>query len=109
MKKIMSLRNAKFPVEEAKLHKKYKARRARGLVVDYEWLKAEMKILVSESGKDPENKFKARNTWVKLFMKRKGLSVQVKTGKKHRPTAELLPRMKNFHWHSIYQMALLDP
>ena len=42
-------------------------------------------------------------------MKRKGLSVQVKTGKKHRPTAELLPRMKNFHWHSIYQMALLDP
>ena len=42
-------------------------------------------------------------------MKRKGLSVQVKTGNKHRPTAELLPRMKNFHRHSIYQMAYLDP
>ena len=39
------------------------------------------------------------------FMRRKGLSVQRKTGKKHRPTAELLPRVKNFHWYSIYKMA----
>ena len=62
-----------------------------------------MKILVKESGKDPKGEFsKARNTWVVKFMKRKGLSVQVKTGKKHQP-------MKNFHWHSIYQMPLLDP
>ena len=32
--------------------------------------------------------------WVAKFMKRKVLSVQVKTGKKHRPTVELLPRTK---------------
>ena len=79
------------------------------LVVDYEWLKAKMKMHVKESGKDPEEKFKASNKWVQRFMKRKGLSVQKKTGKKHRPTAELLPRVKNFHWYSIYQMASEDP
>ena len=78
-------------------------------MVDYEWLKTEMKLLLKDSGKDPEGKFSATNHWVGIFMKRKGLSVQVKTGKKHRPTVELLPRMKNFHWHSIYQMAHLDP
>ena len=77
--------------------------------MDYEYLKIEMKILVEESGKDPNNTFKARDIWVSKCMKRKGLSVQVKTGKKHRPTVELLPRMKNFHWHSIYQMAYVDP
>ena len=54
-------------------------------------------LMVFESGKGPENKFKARYTWVKLFIKRKWLSVQVKIEKKHRPTAELLPRMNNFH------------
>ena len=40
-------------------------------------------------------------------MKRKGVSVPVKTENEHRPTAELLPQMKNFHRHSIYQMAYL--
>ena len=78
-------------------------------MVDYEYLKTEMKILGSESGKDPENTFRATCSWIGKFMKRNRLSVQVKTGKKHRPTAELLPRMKNFHRHSIYQMAYLDP
>ena len=103
------MKATKFPVEEAALHKEYKARRAQDLVVDYEWLKANMKIHVKKSGKDPEEKFKDSNKWVQRFMKRKGLSVQKKTGKKHRPTAELLPRVKNFHWYSIYQMASEDP
>ena len=79
---IQKRRAAKFPEEEAKLHKKYKARRAQELVVDYEWLKGEMKLLVEESGKDPDKKFKASNCWVGKFMRRKGLSVQMKTGKK---------------------------
>ena len=61
------------------------------------WLQGEIDILVNESAKDLENKFNATNNWIKLFMKRKGLSVQVKTGKKHRPSSKLLPRMKNFH------------
>ena len=77
--------------------------------VDYEWLKKKMKFLVKASGKDPENKFKASNRWVLGFMKRKDLSVQKKTGRKHRPVAELLPRVKNFHWYSIYQRGLEDP
>ena len=29
--------------------------------------------------------------------------------KKHRTVQELLPRVKNFHWHSIYNMRTLDP
>lgn len=100
---------AKYPVQEAELHKKYKARRAEGMVVDYEWLKSEMKILLQESSLDPQNSFSATNHWVGNFMKRKGLSVQKKTNRKHRSIQELLPRVKNFHWHSIYHMALLDP
>ena len=109
LRSIQKMKAAKFPVEEAALHKEYKARRAQDLVVDYEWLKANMKIHIKKSGKDPEEKFKASNKWVQGFMKRKGLSVQKKTGEKHRPTAELLPRVKNFHWYSIYQMASEDP
>ena len=42
--------------------KEYKARRARGVLADYEYLKTDMKILVSESGKDQENMFTA--TWL---------------------------------------------
>ncbi len=53
--------------------------------VDYEWLKKKMKFLVKASGKDPEDKFKASNRWVLGFMKIKGLSIQNKTGRKHRP------------------------
>ncbi len=99
----------KYPDEETLLHKKYKARRSRGMEVDYEWLKGKMKFIVKKSGKDPEEKFKGSNRWVGGFMKRKGLSVQKKTGKKHRPIHELLPRVKNFHWYSIYQMANEEP
>ena len=91
------------------MHKQYKARRAQDLVVDYEWLQTKMKMIVKESGKDPRQTFKASNKWIQGFMKRKGLSVQKKTGKKHRPTEELLPRVKNFHWYSIYQMAAEEP
>ena len=72
-------------------------------------LRAKMKMIVKESGKDPRQTFKASNKWIQGFMKRKGLSVQKKTGKKHRPTEELLPRVKNFHWYSIYQMAAEEP
>ena len=69
----------------------------------------DMKFLVKASGKDPQQKFTATNCWTKNFMRRKGLSVQKKTGKKHRPAAELLPRVKNFHWYSIYKMANENP
>ena len=68
-----------------------------------------MKLLVSESGKDPDKKFKASNKCVGKFMQRKGLSVQMKTCKKGRPAKAFIPRMKNLHWHSIYQMGDLDP
>ena len=79
------------------------------MVVDYEWLRYKMRGLVKASGKDPEDTFKGSNKWVKGFMKRKGLGVQKKTGRKHRPVAELLPRVKIFHWYSIYQRGLEDP
>ncbi len=41
----------KYPDEETLLHKKYKARRSRGMEVDYEWLKGKMKFIVKNSGK----------------------------------------------------------
>ena len=79
------------------MHKMYKARRARGLVVDSEWLKTKMKFEVQESGKDPENKFKASNKWLHGFKKRKGVSKQRKTNKKSKSVQERLPQVKNFH------------
>jgi len=77
--------------------------------VDSECLKVKMKFLVKESKKDPDGTFAASNHWIGNFMIRKGLSVQKKTNKKHRTVQELLPRVRNFHWHSIYNMATLDP
>ena len=71
-------------------------------------LQGQMKVLVNELGKDPEQKFKASNRWTGNFMRRKGLSVQKKTGKKHRPAAELLP-VKSFHWYSIYKIVKEAP
>ena len=57
------------------------------------WLQEEMEILVNKTAKDLENKLKATKKWVRLFMMRKRAQC---------PTIELLHRMKNFHWHSIY-------
>ena len=74
MKKVMSLRQARFPEIEVTLHKKYKVRRATGMPVDYEWLKVKMKFFVKASTKDPDGTFKASNRWVAKFMIRKGLS-----------------------------------
>ena len=51
---------ASVNIIEAKLHKKYKVRRATGMPVDYEWLKVTMKFLVKESKKDPDGKFRLR-------------------------------------------------
>ena len=109
VKWIKKQKMGRYADEEKVLHQEYKRRRAQGMVVDYEWLQGHMRFLVKASGKDPQQKFTATNCWTKNFMRRKGLSVQKKTGKKHRPAAELLPRVKNFHWYSIYKMANENP
>ena len=107
---LLELRQkAGFPEEEKKLYRKYKARRAVGLVVDYEYMKTQMKILVKESGKDKDGKFKGSNKWLSGFTKRKGVSMQIKTNKKSKSIKERLPKVKNFHYWSIYRMALEEP
>ena len=106
---FVSRKKAKFDEEEAKVHKAYKARRAKGLIVDGEYLKTKIVQVVRDSGKDPENKFKGSNMWLKGFKERRGVSHQRKTNNKSKSVEERLPQIKNFHWWAIYQMALEDP
>ena len=68
-----------------------------------------MKILVKESGKDKDGKFQASDMWLRGFKKRKGVTVQLKTNKKSKSIEERLPKVKNFHYWSIYQMTLEEP
>jgi len=102
-------KKGKYPEEEDILHKKYKVRRAKGLVVDGQYLKTQMKLLVRESGKDKDNKFKGGDKWLHNFTKRNGISKQRKTNNKSHSIIERLPQVKNFHWYTIYQMATEDP
>ena len=48
---LAHFQKARYPQEERKVHKKYKARRARGLVVDGEWLRTQM--ILEVQSKDP--------------------------------------------------------
>ena len=60
-----------------------------------------MKLLMKESGKDANGKFRANNNWVGISTWHKALSVQMKTGKKGMPAREFESRIKLFHWHSV--------
>ena len=107
--RIKNTRRAKYEEEEKMLYKQFKARRARGNVVDGELLRTLMKQFVSESGKDPTGSFKASNMWLSKFTHRYGISNQKKTNKKSKSIEERLPAVRNFHWWAIYQMALEKP
>ena len=66
-------------------------------------------MLVKESDYPNKEKFKASNRWVQGFNKRFGITLQRKTNKKSKSLTERLPKIKNFHWYAIYQMALEPP
>ena len=102
-------KKARFEEEEKALHKKYKARRARGLVVDSHYLQSQMRIIVKNSGKNTDGKFKASDKWLFNFTKCWGISKQKKTKKKSKSLEERLPKIRDFHWYTIYQTATEDP
>jgi len=81
----------------------------KGSSVDGQYLKTQMKILVTESGNDLENKCKASDKWLHNFTKRWGISRQKKINKKSMSIDEWLPQIQNFHWYTIYKMATEDP
>ena len=101
----LKFKAAKYPEEERIVHKKYKARRQRGLPVDGEWLQSQMRLQVKD--KDPN--FKASWKWLSMFCERKGVSLQRKTHRKSRSIKERLPKIRRFHWYAVYQMADEDP
>ena len=106
---ITNNKKARFEEEEKTLHKKYKARRARDYVVDSHYLQSQMRIMVKNSGENTDWKFKASNMWLSNFTKRWGISKQKKTNKKSKSLEERLPKIRDFHWYTIYQMATEDP
>ena len=69
---------AKYEEEETIVYKKYKARRARGLVVDGEFIKQTMLFELKAAGKNEDGAFKASNKWLSGFTKRWGVSKQKK-------------------------------
>ncbi len=100
-----------FDKEERALFKEFKFRRQQGLAVDGEFFKAKIKLLVKEGDYDTEKKakFKGSDKWLHGFKKRFGISMQEKTNRKSTSVEERLPKVQNFHWWAIYQMALEKP
>ena len=102
----MKKRVGYFAAQEAALFKKFKLRRIQGLAIDGEWFKTEMKILVQESDNPLKDQFKGSDQWLSKFCRRNGLSSQRKTNKKSKSILERLPKIKNFHYYTVYKMGL---
>ena len=100
------LRTGVFAAQEAALFKKFKIRRIQGLAIDGEWFKTEMKLLVQESDHPRKDQFKGSNKRLSKFCRRNGLSSQRKTNKKSKSILERLPKIKNFHYYTVYKMGL---
>ena len=102
----MKKRVGYFAAQEAALFKKFKLRRIQGLAIDGEWFKTEMKLLVQESDHPRKDQFKGSDHWLSKFCRRNGLSSQRKTNKKSKSILERLPKIKNFHYYTVYKMGL---
>ena len=70
-----------------------------------------MKLLVKNGDGDEEKRknFKGSDPWLSKFKKRFGITMQAKTNSKARSVEERLPKVQNFHWWAIYQMATEKP
>ena len=102
----MKKRVGVFAAQEDILFKKFKIRRIQGLAIDGEWFKTEVKLLVKDSDHARKDEFKASNPWLGKFCRRHGLSCQQKTNKKSTSVLERLPKVKNFHYYTVYKMRL---
>ena len=102
----MKKRVGVFAAQEDILFKKFKIRRIQGLAIDGEWFKTEVKLLVKDSDHARKDEFKASNPWLGKFCRRHGLSNQRKTNKKSKSVLERLPKVKNFHYYTVYKMRL---
>ena len=92
------------------MHNKYKAQRARGLVLDGEYLKDQMKLLVRGNGKDKNDIiFKAEDNWLNKFTKRKWVSKQRKTNGKSLSTGKSRIRVRLPKPSSVLLKVLLGP
>ena len=104
---LSKTRKAVYPEKEDELYELYKVRRAKGLPVDGEYFSSKMIILVKRD--HPDANFKASDCWKTKFLHRYGISLQSKTNKKSKSIQERLPKVRNFHWWTQYQMALEEP
>ena len=77
---------------------------AKGLPVDGEYFSAKMRMLVKRDY--PNAKFTGSDNWIQKFTRRFGISLQCKTNKKSKSIEERLPKVRNFHWRAVFQMAL---
>ena len=104
---LKRVRGAVYPKQEEELYDLYKLRRAKGLPVDGEYFSAKMRMLVKRDY--PDSKFVGSNPWIQKFTRRFGISLQSKTNKKSKSIEERLPKVRNFHWWAVFQMALEEP
>ena len=87
-------------------------RRRVGDQVEGRWLKARMKFHVKnnagEDRKEKAKKFKASDTWLNGFAKRKGISYRKKTKKKSLSAIRRSLRVRRFHCrYALYKARLL--
>ena len=99
----------KYPNHENTLNEIFQDLRKHGIRVDGKYLKAKMLKLIREDtslSKDEKKNFKASDSWLAGFKKRKGIVVRVQTNKKSRSALQRSRIVRNFHWYIMYKAPL---
>ena len=102
-------RRVHFPDSEERVVEKFSELRKVGIPVDGPYLKAKvLKYVKKETNADAKKvkKFKAGDSWLKGFCRRKGISVRVRTNKKSRSVFKRSRMVRNFHWFVMYKAPL---
>ena len=97
-------RKGLFPEIEQELYNKFLGRRARGFRVSYDWLSAQMRVLMKKRNPNGYNpsKHKFKTTWVRRFCIRWNVSLRRKSNTKCSTVFERYSQISNYDKWLIY-------
>lgn len=98
-----------FPREEARVMKWFRDCRQKGMAVSGKLLRFRMKAELKSNASAKSLSFKASEKWLRLFVKRHGLSWRVKTNSKSLGIEDRLPRIRRWHARLRRRLGKDDP